>query len=291
MPDGALWRVGRRNEDDHGRYLCRLEIPMNMSVILTIAAVVWLEMLRRKDIYVLLILLATLLFALLSFDIFNLHGIAAYVKDIGLSFSWLFAWILAVVMGARQLPTEEKQGTIYTLLAKPISRAELLIGKWLGAWSITVAATLCFYSLIIAVALFRNSGFPPPLLLQAVLLHAAALSVVCSLALAFSTRMNADAASAICFVITGSAMVFLPRIPDLMRDLDGAHSALMTFLYCAMPHFEVFDLRQRLVYDATPARWSIVGMIIAYAALMTGAVMILAWLGYRNKKFVRGGAA
>ncbi len=264
---------------------------MNMSAILTIAAVVWLEMLRRKDIYVLLILLATLLFALLSFDIFNLHGVTAYVKDIGLSFSWLFAWILAVAMGARQLPTEEKQGTIYTLLAKPITRVELLIGKWLGAWSITVAATLCFYSLLMAVALFRKSGFPPPLLLQAVLLHAAALSVVCSIALAFSTRMNADAASAICFVITGSAMIFLPRIPDLICDLDGARSALMALLYFAMPHFEVFDLRQRLVYDETPASWPIVGMIIAYAALMTGAVMILAWLGYRHKKFVRGGAA
>ncbi|MEI6972096.1 MAG: ABC transporter permease subunit, partial [bacterium] len=134
---------------------------MNISKILTVAGVVWREMLRRKDIYVLLILLLCTLFALLSVDLFGLKGVAAYVKDLGLSIAWLFAGILTVIVSARQLPAEERNGTIFSLLAKPVTRAELLAGKWLGAWTICSAATVCFYALIVAVVLLRGNGFPP----------------------------------------------------------------------------------------------------------------------------------
>lgn len=282
---------------------------MNISVICTIAGLVWREMLRRKDIYVLLILLAALLFSLLSVDIFGLKGVAAYVKDLGLSFTWLFAWILAVLVGARQLPAEERQGTIFTLLSKPITRAELVVGKWLGAWSITSAATLCFYALIMVVvavpevfsatsggltgageALRRNS-FQPWLLLQATLLHAAALAVICAIALALSTRMNFDAAATFCFVLTAASLLVLPRIPELLLKLAGLHAAAMTVLWYLMPHFEVFDLRQRLIYDGIPARWTIVGLSLAYGMTMTALILLMAWLGYRNKKFRRGDVA
>lgn len=254
---------------------------------MTVAGVVWMEMLRRKDIYVLIILLTTLLLGLLSVDIFGLQGVAAYVKDMGLLFTWLFGWILAVLVSARQLPAEEKQGTILTLLAKPITRAELIAGKWLGAWSVTTAATLCFYALITAVALFRQNSFPPVVMLQAILLHSVALAVTCSFALAFSTRMNLDAAATFCFVLTGAALVVLPQIPQLLLKLEGAHAAAMMALWYVMPHFEVFDLRQRLVYDAIPARWAFVALCAGYGAVMTAAVLVLAWIGYRDKKFRR----
>lgn len=250
----------------------------------------WREMLRRKDIYVLLILLLCLLFSLLSLDIFGLKGVAVYVKDLGLSFAWLFAWILAVIISARQLPTEERNGTIFTLLAKPITRVELLAGKWLGAWSISTAATLCFYVLIVIVVLLRGDGFPPVVLLQAVLLHAAALSVICALALALSTRMNFDAAATFCFALTAAAMLLVPLIPELLLKLDGVQASIMTGLWYIMPHLEVFDLRQRLVYDAIPVGWRIVGLSIAYGAVVTAAVLTLGWLGYRDKKFRRGEA-
>ena len=42
-----------------------------MTRILAITRTVWLEMIRRKDLYVLLILLVTLLFILMSLNIFG----------------------------------------------------------------------------------------------------------------------------------------------------------------------------------------------------------------------------
>lgn len=259
-----------------------------MTRILTIASVVWIETIRKKDAYVLLTLLAVLLFALLSVDVFGLGGVAGYVKQIGLLFAWAFAWILAVTVSARELPQEEKQGTIYPLLAKPLTRFELVVGKWLGAWTVVSLCTCCFYAVIVLVAYMRESPFRWDSLLQGYLLHCAALAIICAIAMALSTRMNFDAASTFAFAVTGAAFLILPRIPNLMTLEAGLRGKALYVLYYALPHFELFDLRQRLVFDDGPAPWTVILQVLVYGAIMAAAFLLLAWIGYRNKRFARG---
>jgi hypothetical protein len=59
-------------------------------------------------------------------------------------------------------------------------------------------------------------------------------------------------------------------------------------LYYLLPHFELFDLRQRLVHDWGPAPWPVVAGVLLYGALMSATFVLLAWLGYRRRRFVRG---
>ena len=261
-----------------------------MKRTLTIASVVWREMLRKKDVYVLLILLTVLLFSLLSVDVFGLQNVAGYAKDLGLLFAWLFAWILAVTVAARELPEEEKRGTIYPLLAKPIDRLELILGKWLGSWSVVCAATFCFYAMLAAVAIARGSPFRRDALIEGYVLHAAALAIVSATALALSTRMNFDAAATFSLAITGSAFLVVPRIPHLVTLEQGMRSIALQVLYYVLPHFELFDMRQRLVHAEDPIGITVLGQILIYGALMTAALVTLAWLGYRRKRFMRGDA-
>jgi ABC-type transport system involved in multi-copper enzyme maturation permease subunit len=245
-------------------------------------------MLRKKDVYVLLVLLAVVLMALLSVDVFGLGGIAGYVKDLGLLFTWLFGWILSVTISARELPTEEKQGTVYSLLAKPVARLELVLGKWLGAWSIACAATFCFYALIAGVVGLRGEHFAGGVLLQGYLLHAVALGMVAAISLALSTRMNADAAMTFAFALTGAAFVVVPRVPDLLVRVEGMRATALLGLYAFLPHFELFDMRQRLVYENSAAPWGPVCLVLCYGLYMTVVFLLLAWLGYVRKKFSRG---
>jgi Cu-processing system permease protein len=156
-----------------------------MTRILTIARIVWLEMIRRKDLYVLLILLAALLMVLISVNVYGLGSVARYVKDIGLLLTWLCAWIFAIGSIGRQLPQEEAKGTIYSLLAKPVTRMELLLGKWLGAWSMAIVATAVFYLLVLGVTWLRGGSFVMDSLAQAFLLHAMNLGMVTALAWLF----------------------------------------------------------------------------------------------------------
>lgn len=258
-----------------------------MLRIRTIAWVTWLEVLRRKDAYVLLILLGALLIMLVSLDIFGLGGVTRYVADIGLLMAWVFAWILAVSVGARQLPREESRGTVFSLLAKPVSRFEVVAGKWLGSWGIVSAATLCFYLLVVAVVIGKSGRLHPVAVVQGYLLHAVALGVMSAIAVAFSTRMNSDAASTLSYVLTGAAFLVVPRIPEFMLQTSRVRGSLLMFLYHALPHFEVFDMRKRIVQNYGPADWRVVALVALYGLLLAAVVVLIAWLAFRRKRFSR----
>ncbi|HBA85853.1 MAG TPA: hypothetical protein DCZ95_17355 [Verrucomicrobia bacterium] len=259
-----------------------------MSRVLTIARVVWLEMIRRKDLYVLLILLAALLMVLISVNVYGLGSVARYVKDVGFLLTWLCAWFFAIGAAGRQLPQEEARGTIYSLLAKPVTRIELLLGKWFGAWTIAVAATAVFYLLVMGVTHLRGGHFVSGSLIQAFLLHAVNLGMVTALALAFSTRTTYGAAASLTYVTTLASFVLAPQIPVLLTQETGIRAQALLVLYYALPHFELFDLRQRVVHDWGAAPWSMVSVIVVYGILWIVVFLGLAWFGYRRKRFSRG---
>ncbi len=261
-----------------------------MMRIVTLARVVWLETLRRKDVYVLLVLLAAMLGALLSLNLYGLGGVVRYLKDTGLLLSLVLSWILAVGVTARQLPQEEMRGTIHPLLAKPVTRAELILGKWLGGWLVVCAATALFYLLVLLVVAHRGGRLDAITLLQTFVLHAAGLAVLCALALCLSTRTTFGAAASLAAVVIGAAYMIAPRVPALIVAQTGWRASALRVLYYAVPHLELFDLRQRAVHDWGAAPWPPVLGALVYAAVWTALLLLLAWLGYRNKRFLRGTA-
>jgi len=258
-----------------------------LTRICTLACVVWLEVIRRKDVYVLLVLLTAVLLAVVSLDIFGLGGAIAYVKDIGLLGAWIFGWVLAIHVAARELPQEEDRGTIYPLLAKPVTRFQLLAGKCLGSWSIVCFASLVFYLLILLVVCMKGAGFEPVTLVQGYLLHSAALGILSAVAVLFSTRMNHDAAAAVSYVLTGAAFLVVPRIPVMLTHEKGFASVALNVLYHLLPHFELFDMRQRIVHGYPPIGWGVFCGIMAYGLVLILLFVLLAWLWYRKKRFSR----
>jgi ABC-type transport system involved in multi-copper enzyme maturation permease subunit len=259
-----------------------------MTRILTLAHVVWLDVLRRKDFYVLLILLGILLIALVSMNVFGLGGVSAYVADIGLLMAWIFSCILAISIGCRLLPQEESRGTIFSLLAKPVQRIELLLGKWLGAWSIVSVATLMFYLLVFGVTMLRGWTLPVWVAIEAVVLHSMVIAIVTAAALMFSARLNSDAAATLTGALTGVSFLLVPRIPEFVAQTGGIRGGAMLFLYNILPHFEIFDLRMRVLHDYGAVSAATFLMIIAYGLLVTATFLALAWLAYRGKHFARG---
>jgi ABC-type Na+ efflux pump permease subunit len=258
-----------------------------MRRILALASVVWLDMLRRKDIYVLAGLLLASLAALMSFRIFSLGGLVSHVKELGLLGAWLLAWILAVMTSVRQIPQEESRGTIFSLLARPVTRFEFLAGKWLGTWSLVGVATAAFYVMVWIMAALRGGAFAPTVLAQALALHLGFLAVVIAAGLLFSTRLNADAAGALTALSSLASFALVPRIPEIIAYAAGWRQIALLIFYHVLPRLEIFDLRQRLVHNWGPAPAGAFFLVLAYAAVETALLLLLAWLLYRNKRFSR----
>lgn len=259
-----------------------------MIRVLALAGVVWQEMVRRKDIYVLFILIAGLMVGALGLDLFGMGGVSGYVKDAGLFASWVLGWVLAVNTAVRQLPQEESRGTIFVLLAKPVSRWEVVTGKWLGAWLVVSAAVGCFYLAVWGVVLAKGGRFELLSLAQAFLLHAVALALVIAIGIAFTTRMNGDAAAALTYTVTGAAFLIMPRLPAVLIEAEGWAGVSLGVLYYLLPHFELFDLRHRLVHGWGAVSMGVFAEILLYGFLMTALALALAWLGYRHRRFSRG---
>lgn len=258
-----------------------------MIRIKTIATIVWLEMLRKKDIYVLLILLVSLLLVLVSLNVFGLSGTVRYIKDAGLLLTWIAGWILAITTSTREIPQEESRGTIYPLLAKPITRFEYIAGKWIGCWMITGAAVFLFYLATFAVVLLRGGYFNVPAVVQAYVLHLCALAIIIAVGILFSTRMNNDAAATMTAVLTIASFAVTPKVPAFLAKASGLHAILLDFLYHLMPHFEVLDMRRRIIHNYGPVSMKTFAIATAYGLAMAAVFIVLAWLAYRKKCFSR----
>lgn len=258
-----------------------------MIRIITIATIVWLEMIRKKDIYVLLILLGALLCALVSLNIFGIAGTDRYVKDVGLMMAWIFSLILAVTLSCRAIPQEESSGTVYPLLAKPVSRLEFILGKWLGSWTVISVAVFFFYLLIMLVAALKGGLFSIGAIIQGFVLHLCAIGIITSIGLLFSTRMNSDAATSMTYVLTLTAFVITPKVPAFMAASQGLHSILLEFIYHLLPHFEILDMRMRIIHNYGPISAASFLESTAYGLLMALVFVMIAWLSYKNKRFSR----
>src|ERR1035437_1554462 len=105
-----------------------------MKTILAIARVVIKELYRRKDFYVLFVLTAVITLLLGSVSFF--HNTRSYrdVKDVALLLMWISALVIAIATTARQIPAERENRTIFPLLAKPVTRWQVILGKFAGCW-------------------------------------------------------------------------------------------------------------------------------------------------------------
>src|SRR5688572_15885799 len=56
------------------------------------------------------------------------------VSDLGAASISVYGVVVAVVLAATSLYRELEQKTIFPILARPISRTEYLVGKYLGTW-------------------------------------------------------------------------------------------------------------------------------------------------------------
>ncbi|MCX7925267.1 MAG: ABC transporter permease, partial [Fimbriimonadales bacterium] len=144
-----------------------------------------LETLRRKDLYVVLILTVLLTLGASAFRVFGVQGLEIFVKDVAFTAIGVMTTVLTVLIAARQLPEEMQRRTIYPLMARPITRGQLLLGKWATAF---FTAGLCFVVLaLITLGLLASLGVGvKPIFVQYVLLKLLGIGWLCAMVIALS---------------------------------------------------------------------------------------------------------
>ncbi|MBX3119066.1 MAG: ABC transporter permease subunit [Fimbriimonadaceae bacterium] len=256
---------------------------MKIQVWKALARGVWLESIRRKDLYVVGILGFLIVVSASALGFFGLNGLEAFAKDLSATVLGLFSTIIAVLTASRMLPEEIKNRTLYPLLSRPITRFDLLMGKLIGSVIVTWTGFLILTTLTGLALMMFHVHFEATML-QYIVAKMMGLVVICSISVMLSTYMTPAAAATMSFVLAfGSAMI----LRGLTMAYDGAAPAvqgIFKFVTMALPQVHLFDFGSRVAnsnWGLVPS-W-VMGFLFAYMVIYSGAMLSLSWWKFRKQ--------
>jgi ABC-type transport system involved in multi-copper enzyme maturation permease subunit len=249
-----------------------------------IAGVVIQELYRRKDFYVLFVLTALITLVMGSVNIFNEDKIVRYLKEICLFLIWAASLVIAITTTARQIPAERENRTLFPLLAKPVTRDQLILGKFFGCWFASGAALLVFYFFFGIVVGAKEHQWPALNYFQAMTLHWFMLGVVCAMTLLGSIIFAAPSSNNTIMLVVAVGILLVGRhLNKVALKLTEPLQALLAIVYYSLPHLELFDVRDLIIHNWGLIRWNIWGAGLGYAAVYSALFLGAACLLFRRK--------
>lgn len=205
------------------------------------------------------------------------------VKSFGLTGIYFFNAIVALFLGTTSFYRDVDRKTVYFILSKPVSRAEFLIGKFLGLCLLLLVTTAILGIGYLGVIAWNGGGF------DALGLLAIGMQFLeMALFVAFAVFVSTFSSSLLSIVYT-SAIFFLGHIVSaLLADarqlgIGGIQYFFVQGLYYIFPNLEKFDIRDFAVHQvALPADAFMLALVYAavYIALL---LMASVWVFERKE--------
>ena len=254
--------------------------------ILAIAGNTFRETVRDKVLYNLILFALIMIFSSLALGQLTLGNENKVILNLGLAAISVFGTLIAIFIGTGLVYKEIEKRTVYALLAKPVRRSELIVGKYFGL-VFTLLVNLLIMTAGLEMALFYAGAADPwsyLRLLPVVFMIFLSLCLVTALALLFSTFTTP--ALSVLFTL------FLWIIGHFGKDLNdfgkltksAAGEWLCRVLYYAIPNFSNFQLYdgryvlQTAGYSQTANTWVAVGIVfycVVYVVLVLSLGIVI----------------
>lgn len=212
----------------------------------------------------------------LLFDIFLAKislGDLVMIKSFGLAGIYIFGLVVTIFLGSSIIYKELERRTLYFILSKPVSRTDVLLGKFFGllaAVALTMAVMALLYTAVIAL---EGGGFDG-LGLLAILFQLAEMALVTAL-LVFLSSLAAPLTATLCAVILVFVGHLLPTVVANARTLGtGVHKTALVLSYL-LPNLEKFNIRNTAVHSIAPSGESI-ALVFLYALCYCVFLLLLA---------------
>jgi Cu-processing system permease protein len=255
-----------------------------MRTVMALAGVVIKELYRRKDFYVLFILTALITLVMASVRFFHDEKIARYLKEICLLLIWLSALVVAIGTTARQIPAERENRTIFPLLAKPVTRWQVVLGKFFGCWLACGLSLVVFYLFFGIISGSRENHWPLLQWFQALWLHWIMLGVVVALVLLGSILFAAPSSNGtICLIVIAGILLLGRYLNQIALKEPQPLGTVVYALYYLIPHLEWYDVRDFVIYNRPLIGWVDCALASLYGAVYSGLLLFATWLLFRRK--------
>jgi ABC-type transport system involved in multi-copper enzyme maturation permease subunit len=197
------------------------------------------------------------------------------IIDMGLSAALLFGVFIAIFVGVGLVYKEIERRTIYAIFAKPVGRAEFLLGKYLGL-CLTLAVNVAVMGAGVSLALLYVRGGWSPMVLSiwpAVGLIYVELMILVAVALLFSS-FSSPALSALLTFAVFVIGHFSAGLKGLAETAGGAARVVFSALYYLLPNLSNYAYITAASHGRTPAAPDFFGGVaygLAYIAVLLAA--------------------
>lgn len=254
-----------------------------MSRLLAIARATFLEAIRHRILYLLLIFAGAMILFSRFLSLLTVGQDAKIIKDLGLSAINLFGLLVALFVGVGIIFREMERRTVQTTLAFPVARWEYLLGKFSG-----LAGAISLNTLVMALILFVLVGvrgeFDLPLV-KAVVMLWVELIFITAVAVFFSS-FSSPIFSALFTAAIYAVGHLAWSLPLLATKLPaGIGRTIVQLIYLLLPNLEYGDVRAQAVHGLPiplGQMFAAASYLIGYAAVL----LLLACLSFRKRDLI-----
>ena len=254
-----------------------------MKVIWIIAINTYREIIRDRVLYGLLVFALLLIGMSLALGQLSFAEQARISADFGLTAIHLSAIVFSIFVGSTLVYREIDKKTVMTLLVRPISRFQFVLGKCLGLSLVTATSVLCLalilWGVFIGVDMEVSQLFP--LALFGVLLESILLLGFTIFFSSFASPMMVVSFSAGIFIVghwISSLDFFSGKSPSVV------FRAFAKFLIAICPDLERFNWRSHVIYKDT-LTWSEVSYATVYSFSWFLVLVLVAVFIFRRRDF------
>lgn len=221
-----------------------------------------------------------------------------FIADFGFGALTFFGSILAIVASAQLFFSEIENRTALTVLAKPVLRAEFVLGKFLGVFAVLLVFSCLVGGALAVVLRMRESALmaaDPDAFARARTMAYDSIAVFVGLQwlkfgviAAFTMLIASFAQTSLFAVITAFLILTICHLQHLAQDAwtrmgNPLARVAARGLGLVFPNFQVFNLGDRVAAGAT-LPWPLTGRIAAFAIAYVIVLLALASFSFRRRE-------
>ncbi len=257
-----------------------------MTRVASIALHTFKESVRERVLYNLIVFALLLIGAAILFGSISVGIEQIILVNLGVSSIAIFGLLMAIFIGIGLVSKEIERRTIYVILSKPVSRAEFIIGKYLG-----LVLTLCINTAIMTAGFYLALLYQKHTLesrdlavLGAVYFILLQLVIVVGLAVLFSCISTPilSAAYTFCLFVIGNFLGDMRGFGE--QSASMVLQKLTAFLYYALPNFGNFNVITRVAHGEKIPGYLLVGNS-CYALLYVAVLISASILVFEEREF------
>jgi len=246
-----------------------------MKNIITIAKSTFRETIRDKILYSILGFALLFIVSTIFFGSISLGEDIKIIRDFGLAGIYIFSIIIAIFVGTSLVYKELEKRTLYITLSKPVSRAQFVVGKFMGLMLCLILVILLMTTVYLIVVAAKGGGFDYRGLI-AIIMSLPELAIFVALSILFST-FSTPLASTIYAVIVLYIGHSLELAVKFFTKSGGAGYYIFKALYYILPNLEKFNLRNIAVHQVNLSLSAIIYSLLYGIVYVTILLLLANW--------------